>query len=385
MSLYGLLQVYPEIPHRFPLFYYTLNNDLTINSDSVPMIGSIPSTCTPLEKAETLKGYFHRGRRVLAQLDAFTGRCDRKYDGPEERWAELDFHTRIAVRDVRRKVVERCENYKYTRRDILDKCVPFLSLIHRNEAVLTGRMVGKGKWQPIEAGMVEWNVDMHPNNDPANDLANVTLTMPTPPPNFYASQQGQQSQAQIQGMQGQQQQQQQRMGGAYPNGLSNARMIKPFPSRRPTSANPRIMSVNMASPADYTVGGAGGGASAGLSYAYPHTAPPVQHQPPMYGEDQVPMTVQMPPPSSASTAGTGVPVVSVTDAASSDHMHSAGDASATLAPNWEGYERAQSASASLPSVVSGQEMRGEKRARSDEGEDARKPEGLQWGDGPYAS
>jgi hypothetical protein len=92
--LYGLLQVYPEIPHSFPLFYYTLNNDLTINSDSVPLIGSIPSTCTP---------------------------SDRKFENADEKWPELDFDTRVAVRDVRRKVVERCENYKYTRRDILDK------------------------------------------------------------------------------------------------------------------------------------------------------------------------------------------------------------------------------------------------------------------------
>lgn len=121
LSLYGLLQVYPEIPHNFPLFYYTLNNDLTINSDSVPLIGSIPSTCTPIEKADTLRQFFHRGRRVLAQLDAFASRCDRKFENAEEKWPELDFDTRVAVRDVRRKVVERCENYKYTRRDILDK------------------------------------------------------------------------------------------------------------------------------------------------------------------------------------------------------------------------------------------------------------------------
>jgi hypothetical protein len=121
LSLWGLLQTYPDIPHHFPLFYYTLNNDLTINSDSVPLIGSIPSTVTPLEKADMLAMYYHRGRRVLAQLDTFTSRCDRKYDGPAEKWHELEYHTRIAVRDVRRKVVERCENYKYTRRDILDK------------------------------------------------------------------------------------------------------------------------------------------------------------------------------------------------------------------------------------------------------------------------
>ena len=121
LSLYGLLQVYPEIPHSYPLFYYTLNNDLTINPDSVPLIGSIPSNVTAVEKANTLRDYFHRGRRVLAQLDAFTSRCDRKYDGAQEKLIELEFNTRIAIRDVRRKVVERCENYKYTRRDILDK------------------------------------------------------------------------------------------------------------------------------------------------------------------------------------------------------------------------------------------------------------------------
>lgn len=121
LSLWGLLQSYPDIPHMFPLFYYTLNNDLTINSESVPLIGSIPSTVTPIEKADNLTLYYHRGRRVLAQLDTFSARCDRKYDGPEDKWQEMDYNTRIAVRDVRRKVVERCENYKYTRRDILDK------------------------------------------------------------------------------------------------------------------------------------------------------------------------------------------------------------------------------------------------------------------------
>ena len=119
--MYGLLEVYPNIPHLFPLFYYTLNNDLTINSDSVPLIGSVTSTLSPLQKAETLRSFFHRGRRVLAQIDAFTARCDKKYDGGDDRWQDLEYLTRIAIRDVRRKVVERCENYKYTRRDILNK------------------------------------------------------------------------------------------------------------------------------------------------------------------------------------------------------------------------------------------------------------------------
>jgi hypothetical protein len=121
LSLWGLFQVYPQILEFYPLFYYTLLNDLSINSESVPLIGSIANTVKPVDKADTLRTFFHRGRRVLAQLDAFTARCDRKYEGPLERWPEMDHHTRIAIRDVRRKVVERCENYKYTRRDILNK------------------------------------------------------------------------------------------------------------------------------------------------------------------------------------------------------------------------------------------------------------------------
>lgn len=87
----------------------------------MPLIGSIPSSFSPIDKAEALKTYFHRGRRVIAQIDAFTVRCDRKNAESPDNWDELDFHTRVAVRDVRRKVVERCENYKYTRRDLLDK------------------------------------------------------------------------------------------------------------------------------------------------------------------------------------------------------------------------------------------------------------------------
>ncbi|WVF68004.1 hypothetical protein IAT40_002766 [Kwoniella sp. CBS 6097] len=258
LSLWSLLNTYSQIPHLFPLFYYTLNNDLTINSDSVPLIGSIPSTCTPLEKAETLQGYFHRGRRVLAQLDAFSSRCDRKYEGPEQRWPELDYHTRIAIRDVRRKVVERCENYKYTRRDILDK------------------VLGKNKWQPIDSGMIEWRIGMA-ENDPAGDLANVTLTLPTPPPDVY--------------------QNQMRYQGVY----DNTRSIRPFPRSRIASAAPRSVSIAMGEPDDY---------------AHPHTAvtyPPTSSvpmyaysaqgpPPPQYGEDEVPMTVQM-PTSSAGAAG----------------------------------------------------------------------------------
>ncbi|WRT70762.1 uncharacterized protein IL334_007761 [Kwoniella shivajii] len=260
LSLWGLLQVYADIPHLFPLFYYTLNNDLTINSDSVPLIGSIPSTCTPMEKADTLQAFFHRGRRVLAQLDAFTARCDRKYEGPEQKWPELDYHTRIAVRDVRRKIVERCENYKYTRRDILDK------------------FVGKNKWQSIDSNLIEWKPGMT-QNDPAGDLANVTLTLPTPPPEVYN--------------------QQYRYQNAYPD-----RIIKAFPrSRMSSSIAPRIASITMGEPED-------------VYSANPQTAnypPPMSGMqmysayssaaPPMYGEDQVPLEVQMPPASAPVNMG----------------------------------------------------------------------------------
>ncbi|KIR67826.1 hypothetical protein I314_02243 [Cryptococcus bacillisporus CA1873] len=252
LSLWGLLQVYPEIPHLFPLFYYTLDNDLTINSESVPLIGSIPSNCTPMVKAETLQAYFHRGRRVLSQVDAFTSRCDRKYDGLEIRWPELDYHTRIAIRDVRRKVVERCENYKYTRRDILDK------------------HVGKGQWQPIEQGMIEWRVGMAAN-DPANDLANVTLTLPTPPPNAYVHQIRQQTTP----------------------FLYHDRVYKPFPQgRRTNSAVPRTVSVIMAEPDEQAHFSYSPTANSAIEfYGYAPQQTPI---PPMYGEDQVPMSVQMP-------------------------------------------------------------------------------------------
>ncbi|ODN83044.1 hypothetical protein L202_01270 [Cryptococcus amylolentus CBS 6039] len=253
LSLWGLLQVYSSIPHNFPLFYYTLNNDLTINSDSVPLIGSIPSNCTPIAKAETLAAFFHRGRRVLAQLDAFTTRCDRKYEGPENKWPELDYHTRIAVRDVRRKIVERCENYKYTRRDILDK------------------HVGRGKWKPIEDGMIEWRVGMTVN-DPANDLANVTLTLPTPPPDAYA----------------------QSMRQTAPPPIYTDRAIKPYPhGRRIASAAPRNVSVVMGEPDEHA-----NPSAAGSSAMYGYAAPPAK----MYGEDQVPLSVQMPGSASSAAA-----------------------------------------------------------------------------------
>lgn len=73
---------------------------------------------------DILRDFYHRGRRKLQQLDAFTARCDPRNDTArniESGWPELFESQRVAIRDVRRKIVERCENYKYTRRDILTK------------------------------------------------------------------------------------------------------------------------------------------------------------------------------------------------------------------------------------------------------------------------
>jgi hypothetical protein len=121
------------------------------------------------------------------------------------------------------------------------------------------RIIGKGKWQPIEHGMIEWRSGMT-RNDPAGDLANVTLTLPTPPPSMYA----------------------QRTASYKYQG----RTIRPFPkARMPSSATsmPRIASITMAETEGYHQGLM----SAPTQYTY-------QVSPPMYGEDQVPMSVQMP-------------------------------------------------------------------------------------------
>lgn len=151
--------------------------------------------------------------------------------------------------------------------------------------------------------MIEWRPGMA-QNDPAGDLSNVTLTLPTPPPSFYT----------------QQQQQQQRHQGY------SGRTIKPFPSHnrsRIASNVTRTVSVAMAMPNqsyDSQMMSEG--------HVYTHHEPP----PPMYGEDQVPMSVQMPAEPSENNG------------------------SATLAPAqppWEGMA----------------ESRGTKRARSEEGSD----------------
>jgi len=178
--------------------------------------------------------------------------------------------------------------------------------IHKHSRLISHedtRVVGKNKWPPIDQGMIEWRPGMA-QNDPAGDLAHVTLTLPTPPPSVYQ----------------QQQQQQQQQRHQPPSG----RAIKPFPMyNRPRIASnvTRTVSVAMASPEDhYTPHIMSQG------YAYPHHEP----QPPLYGEDQVPMTGQMPAAGPSEVPGTA----------------------ATLAPAqspWDGMS----------------EVRGTKRARSD--------------------
>lgn len=120
-TLRDLVNDHPELRTTFPLFYHILTPELVIDNDAFPLIGSVPSSCGPVDKAAHLQDYFHKGRRALAQLDAFTSRCDKRYEGPGQRWKPLTPEVKIAIRDVRRKGVERCENYKYTRRDILNK------------------------------------------------------------------------------------------------------------------------------------------------------------------------------------------------------------------------------------------------------------------------
>lgn len=136
--------------------------------------------------------------------------------------------------------------------------------------------------------MIEWRPGMA-QNDPAGDLVNVTLTLPTPPPSVYAQQMQQQQRRQV----------------------HSDRLTKHYPGQnrsRIASNVTRTVSVAMASPDQY-------GHQSTPGYAYPYHEPP---PPAMYGEDQVPMTVHMP------TVGSS---------------HEAPGSAATLAPaptGWEG-------------------------------------------------
>lgn len=137
--------IYPEAEAEYPLFYDALQVNMTLGDSAVPKIGSIPGSYSVLDKCDRLKEMFHSARQVLAQLDAFTHRCEAKHPSPA-RLEQLSPSLRTAIRDIRRKIVERCENYKYTRRDILNKRVP-------HKKATDTRHVGEGNWSPIEEGI----------------------------------------------------------------------------------------------------------------------------------------------------------------------------------------------------------------------------------------
>ena len=121
--------------------------------------------------------------------------------------------------------------------------------------------MGKNKWPPIEHGMIEWHSGMA-QNDPAGDLANVTLTLPTPPPSMWTRQQKHFQQN------------------------HTGREIKPLPFHAPSRITPdftRSINVHLASPNGFVT------PPKQESFVYSQQEPT-----PMYGEHDVPMTVQLP-------------------------------------------------------------------------------------------
>jgi hypothetical protein len=79
---------------------------------------------TPAQKCEVLRDFYGRGKRVIRQLDEFTQLVKPRTNSNrdvEPLWPEINKVYTQALIQVRRKVVERTENYKYTRRDNLRK------------------------------------------------------------------------------------------------------------------------------------------------------------------------------------------------------------------------------------------------------------------------
>ena len=121
--------------------------------------------------------------------------------------------------------------------------------------------------------MVEW-IAASGVGDPANDLCNVTLTLPTPPPSAYH-----------------QQHQQPRLSSH--SASSSGRTVRPFPRRGPSqvySNSGRIMSVNMSAPSPVyqqqpqTAGGSYFNPSSAT--VVPQSAPPMYNDVPMSGQSQ---------------------------------------------------------------------------------------------------
>jgi hypothetical protein len=151
--------------------------------------------------------------------------------------------------------------------------------------------------------MIEWKFGITVG-DPAGDLSNVTLTLPTPPPGAMI----------------QQQQQQQQLAPDY----HQQRVIRPMPSRsRLVSSANRSASITMGEPSSAP---SFPGTALSLPYGGAHYGS-VSPAPPMYGEDQVPMTVQMPVlmgtplPSAALAPPLSAPVMASMDPRASVGVH----------------------------------------------------------------
>lgn len=128
--------------------------------------------------------------------------------------------------------------------------------------------------------MIEWRVGMT-QNDPAADLINVTLTLPTPPPGHFASR--------------------------TPSHAPQDRQIKALPSRKvsglPQSA--RSVSVVMAEPGQYVPPST---SITGFPYSA-HSGPP-----PLYTQEVTPMPMSLPMSSLPSSQGHSSPLSSLTGA-----------------------------------------------------------------------
>lgn len=133
ITLPALLAAYPFLA-TYPLFHSALAHDMTMSESAAPMIGTIRAD--PLDKCDQMQHFFHAGRRRIAQLDAFVARCTAE--------KPLSDAWRAAIVGVRRKLVERCENYKYNRRDILDRCGA------RNRGQLTAACLARTSGPPLK-------------------------------------------------------------------------------------------------------------------------------------------------------------------------------------------------------------------------------------------
>ncbi|KLT44334.1 hypothetical protein CC85DRAFT_326482 [Cutaneotrichosporon oleaginosum] len=165
LSRAAFLKRYPRLPFEFPLLYYALLPDMTLDDAAAPKIGTIPSSVTPLQKCSILQDFYGRGKRLIRQLDEFSYLVKPRTSGSrtnEPLWTEIPKPYSRALVFVRRKVVERTENYKYTRRDLLKKTIK--------------RCCPAEDPRCIENGMIHWDRESG-NNDPAGDLARRGIIM----------------------------------------------------------------------------------------------------------------------------------------------------------------------------------------------------------------